>query len=298
LLTTPERDNDQTIGYYSLLRFVPDPVRDEAVNIGLFLVDAHGRYSRFDGEVPRGLLRGMRRSKEVGALEHWIEQAKNVYAPVGEKPLVPGEAVIDRRLLERWAAQFGASLRVTAPTIATGESLADLWNELYGRLVSRQNRPLARVEEEIAPTLAAHLTPSDERDRVANALVRTMQKWHNFDQDRIQLQGLFPGRKARHQADVAVVNGTVTAVAKALPLISGTEQDHIAARALLLDAAFDLPNEVVKLAIYDEPPAERVALLDESRSVLGDYPNTLFVSRTHFPALEDRFAARFFPEAH
>lgn len=295
---TPNRDTPDAVGYYSLLRYVPDPVRDEAVNVGLFLVDEGGSYARFDGEIPRGVLRGMRRSKEVGALEQWIDQTKNVYAPVGETSLVPAAGAIDKDLLVRWSAEFGASLRVTAPTLATGQSMAALWGELYGRLVSRQGGPPPRVEALQVAKPPPHSTAGEERDRLASALVRTMQRWPNFDSERIHLQGLFPGRKARHQADVAVLNGSVTAVAKALPIVHGTEQDHIAARALLLDAAFDLPDEVVKLAIFDLPPPERAGLLDETRSVLGDYPNTLFVARPQFPALEDRFADRFFPEAH
>src|SRR5256885_12287297 len=33
--------------HYTVLRFVPDPIREEFLNVGLALVDDGGRYSRF-----------------------------------------------------------------------------------------------------------------------------------------------------------------------------------------------------------------------------------------------------------
>jgi hypothetical protein len=101
---------------------------------------------------------------------------------------------------------------------------------------------------------------------------------------------------ADFDVDVAVLNGTVTAVAKALPIISGTEQDHIAARALLIDAAFDLSPDVVKLAVHDAVPDDRQGLMAETRSVLTDLTNTVVIDRPRFETLQNRFAARFFPE--
>lgn len=281
--------SDVTVGHYSILRYVPDPVRGEVVNIGLFLVDGTGEWARFDGDVPRGILRSMRRTNEASDLEEWIARVKRLYAPAGPRPLLDAPGRIDPETLAEWAREFGGTLQLTPPAPAIGDSLDDLWDELYSGLVLR-----SRHSSEPLVAEARHFTAWDERDSLTSALIGTMRQWPNFDRERVQRNEIFQGRKARHHVDVAVLNGHVTAVVKALPMVHGTEPDIIAARALILDAAVDLGNEVVKLGMHDPPPPGREDLLVETRSLLTDY-DVVVVARDEFPRLEAEFAGLFFP---
>lgn len=281
--------------YYSILRFNPDPVRDESVNVGLFLVDRRGRWARFDGEVPRGLLRSMKRGTEASAIEKWIARTKDTYGAVGETPLLPAKGKITLHLLQQWSAEFGGALQLSEPKVAVGDTYDKLWKHLYGRLIELTGEPAAALPE--VGARAPHLTAADERERISAALVRTMRTWPNFDRKRIiSSPTLFEGLRYRHQADVAVVNGKVMAIAKVLPVVHGTEQDVIVARALLVDAARDLRKRVAKLALYDEPPPDRLPLLTENIELLKEVEVDV-VARPTFPELERRFAERFFPEA-
>ena len=287
---------DLTVGYYSLLRYVPDPVRDEAVNIGLFVVDEAAEWARFEAEVPRSLLRAMRRGNDAEEIQRWIDRTRDLFAAVGERPLVPGEAAIDVGVLRDWANDFGGALRVTSPQPVVGEALEEMWGRLYATLVSRRGGPRSPA----VPEEPGVRSPSaeQERKRVANALLRGMQRWQNFDQRRVTTGGVFSGQSARHHADVAILNGSVTAVAKVLPVVNGSEQDVIGARALLIDAALDLAQGVVKLGIYEEPPADQVEMLAETRSLLEklDLANVELIRREDFDSLESRFSHLFFPE--
>jgi hypothetical protein len=109
---------------------------------------------------------------------------------------------------------------------------------------------------------------------------------------------VFPGVRAHHHVDVAVLNGTVTAVAKVLPITQGSERDLIVARALLIDASIDLADEVVKLGVYEDPPPERADMLEETRSLLDQLgaANVELIPRQDFVLLEARFSLLFFPD--
>jgi hypothetical protein len=67
------------VGYYSLLRFLPDPNRDEPVNVGLFLVDEGGTWARFRIRVPKTRLDAMGRREDLGAIERWAETIQEAY---------------------------------------------------------------------------------------------------------------------------------------------------------------------------------------------------------------------------
>jgi hypothetical protein len=290
---TSPKPTAEKVAYYSLLRYVPDPIRDEAVNVGLFLVDRRGSWSRFAGEVPRGLLRSMRRSGDADAVERWIARTKDTYGAVGDRPLLPAKGTLNLPTLQEWAVNFGGNLRVTVPALATGDSLAELWDSLYTRLVSRQ--VIAAVgRNEIVPSLRNARTAGEEKERLRTTLVRVMRSWPNFDSYRVVTEELLQGKKAYHRVDVSVSNGTTTAIAKALPTVAGTDDDHRIARALLVEAAIDLDPKVVKLALYNEPSPDKATLVAETRDLLTEVRVQLVETRD-FSTLEARLAGQLFP---
>lgn len=137
---------------------------------------------------------------------------------------------------------------------------------------------------------------SEKRELVA-ALVKTMSKWQAFDRSRVVRDKPFQGRRLTHVADVAIVNGTVSAIVQAVPFVHGSESEVIQTRALIVDAAVDLPMRVVKIAVHDDPPADRVDWLEGTRTLFGEIGRGLqLIPRYRFDQLGSRFEGRFFPE--
>jgi hypothetical protein len=286
------------VGYYSLLRFLPDPNRDEPVNVGLFLVDEGGTWARFRIRVPKTRLDAMGRREDVGAIEHWAETIQEAYETDGDIGFSrSGRLSVDT--LADWAREFGGLLRVTPPRVALNPSLEELWHELFTRYVGRSRR--LGANEVRALSVAPPVTGAHETRQLVEGLLETIGHWRAFDATRVVRDQPFPGLRSSHVADVAIMNGAVTAVAQAIPLVHGSESEIIQTRALLVDAAIDLPTEVTKLAIYDDPPAERVELLEGTRAVLAEIGRNRtveLVPRRTFDALGVRFEGRFFPDLH
>ena len=93
------------------------------------------------------------------------------------------------------------------------------------------------------------------------------------------------------------MNGLIKGVANVIPVAHGEVRDVIRARSLLEDAALDLAPEVSKLALIEEPPADRAQLLDEVLGVFAQMPaghTITVVPRREFSGLEARFAGTLF----
>jgi len=286
-------DAPRAVGYYSLLRYVPDPIRGESLNIGLFLVDREGRWARFDASTPRGAIRSVGFAGDVNQIERWVDDLKRQFHVIGDEPLLPAEGRIRPELLAEWAAEFGGKLRVSAPTVAVGDRMDVLWTQLYGRLVKRQRRPglVAMVTSEPRPTA------SDERREVLSALETEVRGWRNYDPKLFRRDHIFRGGAADHIVDVAFMDGQIKGVANVIPVAHGEVPDVIRARSLLEDAALDLAPEVSKLALVEEPSADRAGLLDEVLGVFAEMPEghtITVIPRREFPGLEARFAGTLF----
>lgn len=285
-------DSPRAVGYYSLLSYVPDPIRGESVNIGLFLVDRDGQWARFEASPPRTAIRSVGAAGDIDAIERWVADFKRQFHVLGDEPLLPVEGRIAPELLAEWASEFGGKLRVSPPTVAVGDRMDALWTQLYGRLVKRR-----RHRGSVAAAAEARLTASDERREVLSALETEVKSWPNYDPGLFRRDHIFRGTIAEHIADVAFMNGVVKGVANVIPVAYGEISDVIRARSLLEDAALDLAPEVSKLALIEEPPAERAQLLDEVIGVFAKMPEghaITVVPRREFPELEAKFAGTLF----
>jgi hypothetical protein len=283
----------RAVGYYSLLSYVPDPIRGEFINIGLFLVDREGRWARFEATTPRGAIRSVGSAADVDKIERWVGDLKRQFHVLGDEPLLPAAGRIQPELLADWAAEFGGKLRVSAPTVAVGDRMDAVWTQLYGRLVKRQRRPgvVAAVTSEPRPTA------SDERREVLYALETEVRGWPNYDPELFRRDHIFRGGAADHIVDVAFMNGQIKGVANVIPVAHGEVVDVIRARSLLEDAALDLEPQVSKLALVEEPPADRAGLLDEVLGVFAEMPEghtITVIPRREFPGLEARFGGTLF----
>lgn len=279
------------VAYYSILRFVPDPLRDEPINVGLFIVSEDGEWARFDVHVPKTRLIAVNRRSDAERIEEWARTLKEQFDVGGLRGLFDDRGRISRSVLDEWAQSFSASLRVTEPRVAVEQDLDVLWVELFKRLV--------RVGSRREPAAAAdrrRIGATTEKREIVRAFVGAAKRWPTFDPTRLHYGKSFEGRKAAHFADLAIVNGHVTGIMQALPLAAGSAYEVISTRALLLDAAVDLDPDVVKLALYRDPPSDRRDMLAETRSILVDARRSIrLVSTRSFDSLAPQLANTLFP---
>jgi hypothetical protein len=289
------RDVPNAVGYYSLLRFVPDPIRGEGVNIGLFLTDSEGRWARLETRSARAAIRAVGTAADIDRIERWVQGVREQFHVFGDEGLLAPPGRISPEVLAEWAHSFGGGMQVGEPRVAVGESLPVLWDQLFNRLVVRRAQPReAPVGQQVMVQTAA-----DERRLLVAELETQVRRWPNFDAAVFRLNSVFRGNHAEHITDVAFVNHQVRAVANVIPVAHGDVVDVIRARALLADAALDLDAAVTKLALVDEPEPDRDAMLEEVAAVFNELPaghRPSIVSRANFGQLEQQFGQTLFVE--
>jgi hypothetical protein len=286
-------ESGEHTAHYSLLRFVPDPLRDEAINVGLVAVSDDGEWGRLRVQVPRTRLSAINRRDAAPEIENWATVLRNEFDLNGARGLLSPATLVSAETLEEWAESFGGLLRVSRPRVAVDHDLEQLWRDLFSRLV-RGNGGDPRMRS----ASSRRRTAGEERAAVIDTFVAAVRRWPTFDPSRLMLGARFDGSKAIHFADLAIVNGRVTAVAQVIPIVHGSDREVVTSRALLVDAAFDLSPDVAKLGLYDDPPSERREMLEDTRSVIqemGPDRNLTLVPARRFAALEAEYAMTFFP---
>jgi Protein of unknown function (DUF3037) len=282
----------ERIAFYSVLRYVPDPLRDEPINVGLFLVAEDNDWARFEVQVPRTRLTAISRRGDAERIEDWAAQTKARFDLDGLQGLFRDRERLSRELLASWAEDYAASLRLTEPRVAVDSDLDRLWGQLFGRLVR------STTQRGTGPSGSRAESSKREKKDLVKAFVDAARKWPTFDPARLRYSLKFDGNHASHLTDLAVLNGQLTGIAQALPLGHGTESEVITSRALLLDAAVDLDLSIVKLGLYRDPPQVRRDLLLETTAVFneaGARRNVKLIPARNFDSLERRFALTLFP---
>ncbi|TAK66334.1 MAG: DUF3037 domain-containing protein, partial [Dehalococcoidia bacterium] len=207
---------------YSLLRFVPDVARDEAINLGVIVVSDDERLS--DGAFLsrfRGRLRSLAPTSNADAVENAIAvlrlQLGAAYQP-GLNELVETEEVpviCSTPQLAAMAATMRNQFQLTEPRRYRAASLKDATSELFRDLVS----PLHRL-----PSTSKGMT----LHQLQVLIRRTIRDWGGTAV-RIQERGLERARGARHFADFWVESGNPIAALIAIPEDPG-ERDQAWAR--------------------------------------------------------------------
>jgi hypothetical protein len=285
-------DSPRHVAWYSVLRYVADVVRDEEVNVGLFLISADGGWARFRTHAPKTKLGALNRRPDAERIEAWERGLREAYRLEGGDVLMPAEGLLSHSDLAKWAKEFGGALRVTEPRVTAGKNLEDLWQTLFRRYVGRQSTAPKATLERLAPSGPA------ERKRLSQALLKEMRSWENFDKSLVRRDVPFRGDRLSHLADLAVGNGQVSAIAQALPFVGGTDSEIITTRALLVEAAIDLPQHVVKLGLYDDPPVDRMDTFKDTLTFLDGLDRDIeLVPRREFGSLRQRFAPMLFPDS-
>lgn len=284
--------------FYSLIRYVADPLRDEPINIGMAMATPEGDWSRFSVQAPKTRLWAMGRRHDVEQIDRWAALVRDRYEVKGYRGLFDEVGRLSPALLKEWSRDFGASIRLSEPRIAVDSSLDRLWDDLFRTLVRGGARTFASQSQLLT---AEQRQPRrvDERGVLIEEFLTAARRWPTFDSSLLHRDAHFEGLRASHLADLAIVNGHLTGIVQVLPMVHGTEADVITRRALLVEAAVDVDVSVAKLGVYDDPPPERKGLLEETQAVFEELSGgrrIQLVPRRRFDSLEKTLALVLFPE--
>jgi hypothetical protein len=141
-----------------------------------------------------------------------------------------------------------------------------------------------------------HREPERERRALRVAFLSELRRLPNFSDTRIRVNQRFAGLRAHHWIDVVIIDGGggPSALAHGLPFNAVEEREIYVHRGTILDAAIDSAPATIRLALYNDPPAERAPLLDETAAVLRDQSISL-VRRQDLQLAARQFDARLLP---
>jgi DUF3037 family protein len=245
------RKEDHMPSQYVVVQYVPDPIADERINVGVIAYDTNGghavraqflhewsRVRRFGGEDIRFL-------KDF-ALS--VQRAVGVQAAALAAGYEPKGEALDRQAIERMAKRWQESIQFTAPR-GSLKSADNLLREAVQRFLSESVQIAEkRRDRQAAVNLARSRVRSAVKHLVGGEAAESLTK-PNYE---------LPGAKAQHAFDVAVANGVPYLAAHAVSL-EGNESKQLLtqldALAWMLDDTHalrtDLPLGVVML-----PPRE------------------------------------------
>ena len=189
---------------YALVRFVPDRVRGESLNLGVIVV------SESTGEAAGEFLRKFKsRIRALDPLvsstvvERLLDTLRN---RVGESQggiLTEDRLIQSSKDISALADTMKNQLQVTEPKPYRAASLRAAVSELYSELVSPQRRP---------PTSQRGMSLPQLRRLIRNAIRSWGGDWYSIEEDRIR-----QGHEARHYADFWLESGRPLAAFIAIP---------------------------------------------------------------------------------
>lgn len=242
-----------TVSRYSIVRYLPDPLREEYVNIGVVVVTEDGSFSRSRflqrwSRIPNFTVQGSSFLKDV-ALE--ISQLADEQLDFQRREPFTVEQL--QRLADHWrnAVQFSELRASVAPDPAR------LLDQLYAQYVSAPGRSTVRARDKRAVIRVA-------REQLAEALAERFP----VGTPEIIVGDALEGKREPHKFDLVVRNG------KPLIGLEGLSFEAPPSR--------DLENEVSAVAWA----------LDDVRSLDQDLPLGVLVILPRWPREDYRRAQR------
>lgn len=271
--------NDLRRFSYCILRIVPDPIRDEAINVGVIAIDeatgeGHAEFLRFTRTL-RSRIRSLLPGIDAGALEQGIESFRSQIGVESQLAFVDShqDRISTRAQLERLGEELLNQLQLTPPLRYRGESISAVVGELYALFVSPRRRP---------PVRTTHMT----LQRLRTHIRRVIEKW-GTESLRIEENSLEQAGATSHYADFWVESGAPLAALIAIPDDPGEKFEAWARR----DSIPTIATEFGKLnagfrAVAVFPPNGKTPtpFVRETIDFLTAYPNVLVV---HADELDD-----------
>lgn len=255
---------------YSLIQYVGDPVRQEAINLGIAVVDPATSETRVfvDGNGFRHIQR-LWPDADARVLRAFARDvAAELRSPhqrfLGEPPI--GDRMTTSRQLDDIRTRNVNQFRLLPPATWRSTDLSSATRELYRRFVERQviSRPRQR-----------HMTRADLRNLVS----QIFGEWASGRQGIvIELDTVLEGARAPHTADVVLLtNSTPRVAAVTVPTSGQGRQLGSVLRDSLPSLVADLRSKHPEVRVYavfpdnEQAPAQRDDLTPEAfRSYLAD----------------------------
>lgn len=239
--------------FFSVIRYVPDPLADERMNIGVLVFGASETLVKFVDRWDR--VRGFG-GEDVKFLRDFAEIVKNRQLPLFDSPRHWSEQALHEAL-----SGWSNSIQFAEPKVSTKQP-AELLIEVarkYLRGTSSQ-RQRARDKRSVVFKGIAHLNQALEPKLGGETLQKVLRRG-----------ALVEGRFELHEFDIVIANGSLQLAAQGL---SFEKRDHLelqreadAAKWSLDDAKTKNPN--AHIAVLAIPPRHESKIFDNLERVVG-----------------------------
>ena len=240
------------VSRYTVVQYVPDPVADERMNIGVIAYDEHGVHSRFLSRWDRVESFG---GEDVSFLKDFAAEVARS-GSAGQLPLAMGRRTIDASIIEKIVVNWRNSIQLTDPRSATIRA-EDLLRSVSDRFL--------RAPAPRKPRVA-------DRRRAAKLGFEALRK--QVPLESIERGERLPGRYTTHEFEIVVRNGSVVEAARALSFeVSEAKvlQDQIDAAAWAIEDLRGVSGEqgeLPELSVLAIPPRTSSKTYNSARDLL------------------------------
>jgi len=275
------------IGFqYSILRFVPDPIREEAVNLGVLVVSEDGNQStgRFNHQF-RGRVRSLASDfpfEQVEATIQSLEERCSESMQPRFSQQAPDERILHPPQLAALAAVMENQFQLTPPRRYLGTTLRAAADELYRAFVSVSRRSAVQPRAMTRQQLREHIW-------------KTIRFWGKDRPLTVSRESRMErGRRASHAADFWIRNGLPAAAIFAIPSAPADIAIALAYRDSIPTVLKDMREVSPSFQVVAVMPSfeDRSALVEDTRSLLEGIQSVNVVDLEGLPPLEQDLVRR------
>lgn len=238
--------------YYSVVKLVPHPVRDEAINLGVVLVDEHGTFAdyRFTHAYKVKLQR-VAPDFDPSVVSAFLTDFKSRFPRAGQTRTFSrwGGYEPSRKTLEELANQYAYQVRFTPPRAYITDNPATSLDELFEQFVA----PIRFARREVV-----------DRAAIRVKVRRALSNWQ-LPKERIVERPTLRVRHGYNTLDLGITsprNEHLLIALEPLPFSIPTRDDIIRGRDHIAWVAYDIVREngaepMIGAIISDPLPANR-----------------------------------------
>ena len=244
---------------YSVVQYVPDPIADERINIGVIAVGEDGAFGQF-----------LRYWTRVARFGHEDIQFLRDFAKATGAQLSGKQSQLDPKLdverLELWATDWANTIQLTEPR-GTLESAEDAVAAVAKRVLKaprKRERGRTRI-----------VAVNHGRAALSQALESRKRDPDEYLQQKVTLSGEYDA----HEFDIGVANGTMIAVARGLSFDVKIRESLDKELTEVKWAIDDIRrvDEGTRLAVLAIPQASRTRLIDQTMKTVKGLGGTLIL---------------------
>lgn len=193
----------ESVTYFSIIRYVPDPVREEQINIGIIAIDATQPYGR-----ARFLTRWERVRRFGGEEIEFIKEfVRDVEHRLPKQPALFKDTLLGTEELEKLASNWKNSIQFSAPKVSTlpVEQLVD--------------REFKRFVDSVSHRITERREKNSVIQSAKKALILALEnrfKQTDIGKQVIRTKETIEGKLDTYRFDIALKNGRVYLAAPAI----------------------------------------------------------------------------------